>query len=146
MNLIDNAEKYTQKGGLKIRIFREGNNVKLIFADTGVGITKEDKEKIFNKFSRGANSSHINPNGSGLGLFIAKQILDKHHGDIEILSEGEGRGTTFIVTLPIKQPVLSETPKFSLSGAGESGQINNQRNIKFSEAQSYLMNKRNNDT
>jgi len=50
------------------------------------------------------DSNRINPNGSGLGLFIIKQIIEKHHGKIEFASEGEGKGTTFTVTLPIVQP------------------------------------------
>lgn len=103
MNLIDNAEKYTQKGGLKISIGRNGDNIILEFADTGVGINSEDRQKLFHKFVRGAASSLINPNGSGLGLYIIKQIIKQHHGNIEFKSEGEGKGTTFIVTLPIRQ-------------------------------------------
>lgn len=142
MNLIDNAEKYTKKGGLSIKIFREGNYIKLIFTDTGVGISKEDKEKLFEKFSRGINSSYINPNGSGLGLFIVKQVLEKHHGKIEVLSDGEGKGTTFAVILPIRQPASVGVSKPSLSGVRESSSNNNQQIGKSSEAQSYFMNKK----
>ncbi len=105
MNLIDNAEKYTKKGGLKIKINREGDNVKLTFADTGIGIKPEDRKNLFHKFSRGAASSLINPNGSGLGLYIIKQIIREHRGKIEFESEGEEKGTVFIVTLPIRQMV-----------------------------------------
>ncbi|MFH1049232.1 MAG: HAMP domain-containing sensor histidine kinase [Patescibacteria group bacterium] len=64
----------------------------------------EDRKNLFQKFSRGAKSNYINPNGSGLGLFIIKQIIEKHHGKIEFESEGEDKGTTFTVTLPIVQP------------------------------------------
>lgn len=142
MNLIDNAEKYTKKGGLIIKILREGDNVKLIFTDTGVGVSKEDKEKLFEKFSRGANSSYINPNGSGLGLFIVKQIIEKHHGKIEILSEGGQKGVAITVILPIRQPVSARITKFSLSGDVQLKKDNSQQNIKLQEVQSYLMDKR----
>lgn len=110
MNLIDNAEKYTKNGGLKITISREGSNVKIVFADTGVGLNPMDKKMIFKKFSRGANSSLINPNGSGLGLYIIRQVVRKHGGKVDAVSEGEEKGTTFIVTLPIKQPVRLDSP------------------------------------
>lgn len=106
MNLIDNAEKYTEKGGLEIKVTHNDKNIKVTFTDTGVGVAKEDKENLFKKFSRGKKSSLINPNGSGLGLFIAKQIIKQHGGDIVIKSKGEGRGTTFEITLPIGKSKL----------------------------------------
>lgn len=103
MNLIDNAEKYTDKGGLTIAVGKDSSNAKISFIDTGVGLSKEDKKILFKKFSRGAKSNYINPNGSGLGLFIIKQIITKHHGKIKAASKGEGLGSTFTITLPIKQ-------------------------------------------
>lgn len=120
MNLIDNAEKYTQKGGLKIKIGREGDNIKIEFSDTGVGIKPVDRIKLFHKFARGESSSLINPNGSGLGLFIIKQIIRDHHGTIQFDSEGEGKGTTFIVTLPIKQPASTVTGGSASNSSGQS--------------------------
>jgi len=104
MNLIDNAEKYTEKGGLEITVYREEYNVYVRFFDTGVGLSDKDKETLFKKFSRGQDSGRLNPNGSGLGLFIIKQILDEHHGKIQVSSLGRGKGATFVVSLPIKQP------------------------------------------
>lgn len=104
MNLIDNAEKYTEKGGLEIAVYRQEDGVSVRFFDTGVGLSDEDKEALFKKFSRGQNSGRLNPGGSGLGLFIVKQILDEHHGKIEVSSLGKGKGTTFVVSLPIRQP------------------------------------------
>ncbi|MDP3057158.1 MAG: GAF domain-containing sensor histidine kinase [bacterium] len=103
MNLIDNAEKYTEKGGLIIEVKREKDNVNIYFTDTGIGLSGDDKKILFQKFSRGKKSNYINPNGSGLGLFIAKQIIAKHHGKIKVISEGEGKGSTFIVSLPVRQ-------------------------------------------
>lgn len=103
MNLMDNSEKYTDKGGLTIAVGQYGDNVKISFIDTGIGLSKEDKKILFKKFSRGAKSNYINPNGSGLGLFIIKQIIAKHHGKIKASSKGEGKGTTFTITLPVRQ-------------------------------------------
>lgn len=103
MNLIDNAEKYTEKGGLTIAAVQDGKNVKIDFIDTGIGLSNEDKKILFKKFSRGAKSNYINPNGSGLGLFIIKQIVSLHRGKIKAESEGEGKGSIFTVTLPVKQ-------------------------------------------
>ncbi|MFH1049248.1 MAG: GAF domain-containing sensor histidine kinase [Patescibacteria group bacterium] len=103
MNLMDNSEKYTDKGGLTIAVGQYGDNVKISFIDTGIGLSKEDKKILFKKFSRGAKSNYINPNGSGLGLFIIKQIIRKHHGKIKATSKGEGKGTAFTITLPARQ-------------------------------------------
>lgn len=111
MNLIDNAEKYTRKGGLRIKTYRDKNdknNIKIEFADTGVGINEKDRKNLFQKFSRGEKSSHINPNGSGLGLYIIKEIIENLGGHIEVASEGDGKGTTFTVTLPVKQPASTK--------------------------------------
>ncbi|MBU4580378.1 GAF domain-containing sensor histidine kinase, partial [Patescibacteria group bacterium] len=103
MNLMDNSEKYTDKGGLTIAVGQYGDNVKISFIDTGIGLSREDKKILFKKFSRGAKSNYINPNGSGLGLFIIKQIIRKHHGKIKATSKGEGKGTAFTITLPARQ-------------------------------------------
>ncbi|MBU4057162.1 GAF domain-containing protein [Patescibacteria group bacterium] len=104
INLIDNAEKYTERGGLEITVYREEDNVYVRLSDTGVGLSDEDKEALFKKFSRGQDSGRLNPGGSGLGLFIVKQILDEHHGKIKVSSLERGKGTTFVVSLPVKQP------------------------------------------
>lgn len=103
MNLMDNAEKYTDNGGLTIEVGQYGDNIKISFIDTGVGLSKNDKKILFKKFSRGAKSNYINANGSGLGLFIARQIVRMHQGIIKAFSQGEGKGSTFTVILPIKQ-------------------------------------------
>jgi len=103
MNIIDNAEKYTERGGLEITVQHKDDNVYIRFTDTGIGISEEDQKNLFQKFSRGRKSDLANPNGSGLGLFIAKQILDEHHGHIQASSLGDGKGATFVVELPVRQ-------------------------------------------
>jgi len=106
-NFIDNAEKYTNKGGTTITISLKNNYVTIEIADTGIGISKNDMPKLFHKFSRGEKSTFQHTDGSGLGLFIAKNIIDEHHGRISIDSPGEGKGTTVTVVLPISQAGLS---------------------------------------
>lgn len=103
MNLIDNAEKYTRTGGVTVTAQASGNNLMVKVKDTGIGVKPEDQKKLFDKFSRGSEANKINTDGSGLGLFIIKKIVDEHHGKVKIESEGENKGTTFTVYLPIKQ-------------------------------------------
>lgn len=102
MNIIDNACTYTKKGGVDLGIKKDGKYVKIVIKDTGIGINKTDRKKLFEKFSRGKNAISQNPSGSGLGLFIAKKIIRAHNGKIEIESEGIGKGTVVKIFLAIK--------------------------------------------
>jgi signal transduction histidine kinase len=120
MNLIDNAAKYTERGGLEITLRQEKNTVYVRFVDTGIGISDGDKILLFKKFSRGKNSSRINPGGSGLGLFISKQILDEHRGKLQLSSLGDGKGSTFVVELPVRQPVVVGGTAEMRAGKGNS--------------------------
>ncbi|WP_334351834.1 sensor histidine kinase [Companilactobacillus sp. HBUAS56257] len=101
--LLDNATKYTQKNGT-IRIYDQIENGKyqLIIADTGVGIKDSDKEKIFGRFYRVDKSRTQSSGGHGLGLAIAKQIVDNHHGSISV-RDNLPQGSEFVVELPIKR-------------------------------------------
>ncbi len=102
-NLIDNANKYTKQGGIDITLSKEGNAIRLTVKDTGVGIDPTTMPKLFAKFSRSNDAGKINIKGTGLGLYVAKQIVDAHHGKIWAESEGVGKGSTFIVELPVSQ-------------------------------------------
>lgn len=104
LNLIDNAIKYTPQGKIWVTI-EENARQKLIrvsVRDTGVGIDPKEAEKLFDKFVRGKGIARISPNGSGLGLFIAKKVVDAHEGKIWVESDGEGKGSTFIFEIPTK--------------------------------------------
>lgn len=101
LNLIDNAIKYTLRGGIKVGMELAGNKIRVQVADTGVGITQEQLQKLFNKFTRGEGANKMNTTGSGLGLFIAKKIVEMHGGKIWGESEGQGKGTKFIFELPV---------------------------------------------
>ena len=70
--------------------------------DTGVGIAPEEAHELFTKFTRGKKISQVNTTGAGLGLFIAKKIVELHKGKIWVKSEGEGKGSEFVFEIPIK--------------------------------------------
>jgi signal transduction histidine kinase len=100
-NVMDNAIKYTPLNG-KISLSARVESDKIIFKinDNGIGIKHEDQPKIFSKFFRGENAVHIQTDGSGLGLFIAKSIIKGHNGQISFISK-EGKGAEFTISLPI---------------------------------------------
>ncbi len=99
INFIDNSIKYTEKGSIEVST--TSKNGKVIFAvkDTGRGVSPKEKEELFQKFSRGSGGK-VNSGGSGLGLYLAKEIVLAHGGNIGIDSPGEGKGSTFYVELP----------------------------------------------
>ncbi len=99
LNLTDNSIKYTMKGFVKISLKREGSSIVFTVSDNGMGISPETRAKLFEKFSRGEGGK-TNTGGSGLGLYLAQQIARAHKGDVTIESEGLGKGSKFIVTLP----------------------------------------------
>ncbi|MFH1838139.1 MAG: ATP-binding protein [Candidatus Kuenenbacteria bacterium] len=100
-NLIDNAIKYTpQKGKIIISLKENSKEIEILIKDTGIGISKENQERLFTKFFRSAEALKIETSGSGLGLFIAKNIIEAHKGKIWVESE-EKNGSTFYFTLPI---------------------------------------------
>lgn len=100
LNLVDNAIKYTPAGSVEVGLRRtDEQHVVFYVKDTGMGVTEETKGKLFQKFNRG-EAGKVNTGGSGLGLYLAQQIVTAHKGTIVIDSEGEGKGATFSVTLP----------------------------------------------
>ena len=97
-NLLSNAIKYSPNGGnVSLELSCENQQIIFCVRDEGIGITAEDREKLFQQFERGANVGKIK--GSGLGLCIVKHIVDLHGGTISVES-AIGKGSTFIVTLP----------------------------------------------
>ena len=105
MNLVSNAIKNTPpKGIITIEGVVEKNWIVISVSDTGVGLTREEMEIIFTRFGKieryGEGLEYIDIQGSGLGLFISKEIVDLHGGTIKAESEGRNKGSTFIVKLP----------------------------------------------
>lgn len=100
-NILENAVKYTPENGKVEAYIKKGkNNIHIYIKDNGVGIPKEDKKKLFSKFFRAGNVIRMQTEGSGLGLFICKNVIETHGGKISCKSE-EGKGTEFSITLPI---------------------------------------------
>ena len=99
-NLINNADKYTPEGGtITIAVKERWGMLRISIKDTGVGIAKEDIDKLFTKFSRIHNQLSIKAGGSGIGLYLASEIIKLHSGKISVVSK-LGKGTTFTIDLP----------------------------------------------
>lgn len=102
-NIIDNAIRYTTGGGtVSISISAERDFIKVKIKDTGIGIPASQQKNLFKKFFRASNIMKIDTEGTGLGLYIAKNIIEAHEGKIWFESE-ENQGTTFYFTLPVKK-------------------------------------------
>ena len=103
-NLIDNAIKYTPRGEISLLLCKSPDKKKILFSlsDTGIGMSESTKEKIFRKFSRADGVSKVYTEGTGLGLYVAKEIVKKHEGNIWADSRGEGQGSTFFVEIEVK--------------------------------------------
>ncbi len=100
-NLIENAVKYTPEGGkLDVSLDKNSNDIVFKIKDTGVGIPESQQSRIFTKFFRGDNVIRMETEGSGLGLYTTKNIVEAHRGKIWFDSK-EGEGTTFYFTIPI---------------------------------------------
>lgn len=103
-NLVDNSVKYTPSGSMDISIKKDVSKRKVLFSikDTGVGISPEVMPKLFTKFVRATNANKQNIYGTGLGLYVAKQIVLAHKGRLWAESEGEGKGSTFFLELDME--------------------------------------------
>ena len=107
-NLIDNAIRYNTKNGrvtISINKDASGRFARVSVADTGIGISKDDLKNLFQKLYRGSNAAQAEPNGSGLGLYIAKNIVHRHGGEMGVESE-LNRGSTFWFTVPLDQALV----------------------------------------
>jgi signal transduction histidine kinase/CheY-like chemotaxis protein len=108
-NLLTNAIKFTPKGGeIGLSLQRIESDLELVVKDTGAGIAANFLPHVFESFRQSDSSSSRMHGGLGVGLSITKHLVDLHGGSIEVRSEGTGRGTTFVVRLPVS-PLLSAT-------------------------------------
>ncbi|MEK7520285.1 MAG: HAMP domain-containing sensor histidine kinase, partial [Patescibacteria group bacterium] len=103
-NIIDNAIKYTPQGSVAVSVERRTNGVVVAVKDTGLGIAPVTLQNLFQKFTRAKGVTKLHTDGSGLGLYVAKEIMKAHHGAVWAESEGEGKGSQFYIQLPFKQP------------------------------------------
>lgn len=102
INLLTNAIKYGENNPIEIDVREENSTALLVVRDFGIGIKKEDHERVFQQFERAVSASSIS--GLGLGLFIVNKIIESHNGSISIHSQ-LGVGSTFTIRLPLLSPV-----------------------------------------
>src|SRR6056300_2909 len=106
MNILTNAIKFTQKGSIQVfcSFKRKTSLIKLTVVDTGIGIDEEDRSRVFDKFIKLKNGAAFNPNGTGLGLYLCKTLVEKSKGSI--LCEAHPnpllKGSAFTFTMQAK--------------------------------------------
>jgi signal transduction histidine kinase len=104
-NLLENAARYSPRGSvIRMRLQREMRHCRLEVIDTGEGIPRQDLRNVFKMFWRGGESTGLRTRGTGLGLYIVRNIVRDHGGKVWAYSAGPGRGTTFTVRLPRLRP------------------------------------------
>lgn len=99
-NLVDNSIKYTPSGSVDVSLARSAGKLRFEIKDTGVGITPEDMKYLFTEGGHGKESTKVNVESTGFGLYIVKSIIEAHKGKVWAESEGAGKGSRFIVELP----------------------------------------------
>jgi signal transduction histidine kinase len=107
-NMIDNAIKYSTEGQIKISAFEKDGNVLVSVTDSGKGIEPDQLSGVFEKYNRGKDSA-THATGLGLGMYVAKVVIEQHKGKIWAESQGQGRGSTFIFSIPIHSGVEATT-------------------------------------
>lgn len=117
-NFIDNAIKYSNTGTIRARIFEQDGSLRVEVTDNGKGIDPAVVPLLFQKYSRGKDSV-THATGIGIGLYVAKVVVENHRGAIGAASPGEGKGATFYFTLPIKND-LPHTKVMDLVKSGEA--------------------------
>ncbi len=104
INIVDNAIKYSDHGSVELVLRKSGSGenprLALSVKDNGIGVKPEDIPKLFGKFVRSEDAKKIRPDGMGLGLYLAKRIVEDHKGRIKVESPGLGRGSIFTVEFP----------------------------------------------
>ena len=109
MNFIDNALYYTPAGGkVQVELSSSVNTVEFRVIDNGLGVPKSEQPHLFTKFYRAENAKKARPDGTGLGLFMAKKVIVSQGGAI-IFSSEEGKGSVFGFSLPIKANAVKKT-------------------------------------
>lgn len=100
-NLIENAIHYTEKGSIAVSVDKSATGIRFMVQDTGIGISEEDKKRLFTEGGKGKESTRHNVHSTGYGLFIARSVVEGHGGKIWAESDGPGKGSRFIFELPV---------------------------------------------
>jgi signal transduction histidine kinase len=97
MNIVDNSVKYTPKGSIDVRLEKDDDTHKVLLtvSDTGIGIPRESLHTLFQKFSRAPGAAAISTTGTGLGLYVVKEMMKAHKGNVWVDSPGVNMGSTF---------------------------------------------------
>ncbi len=125
INIINNSVKYTQKGNITVSALPDKDGVHFIVKDTGIGISRENQEKIFDRFYQVDSTYTRKAGGTGLGLSLCKEFLSLLGGDIWVKSE-EGKGSEFHFTLPVKGSMKeqkSESEKKAMEQLKRAGEV-----------------------
>ena len=110
-NILNNAAEYSAAGGpITVRAARAASTVRIDVEDRGIGIAREALNRIFDMFTRAGRDSKRPHTGLGVGLNLARRMVELHGGQILAASEGLGRGSDFLVTLPLAGPVDAQSP------------------------------------
>ncbi|MFL5371662.1 MAG: ATP-binding protein [Myxococcales bacterium] len=103
VNLVQNAIKYSPQGGrVEVSVERNGSQARVTVTDEGIGIPKDEQRHIFERFFRAQNATTRNYGGLGIGLYVSNEIVERHGGAFEVVSE-PGKGTTFGFTIPLDE-------------------------------------------
>lgn len=125
LNFVDNAIKYTERGRVDVRVRQEGDELIFSVEDTGKGITQEEIDRLFTKFTRVGGASRFHTEGTGLGLYVARQIVHEHRGEVDAQSSGTNKGSTFNMRLPVegsaKSLKLGDKPSVVIKAADAHG-------------------------
>ena len=108
LNLVDNAIKYTPKGNVAVQLENLGDHLRCSIKDTGVGLDPEQAKNLFKPFVRATDASKTNASGSGLGLYVARKIIEYHGGKVWAESKGKDLGSTFLIEMPYDQSQVAE--------------------------------------
>jgi len=115
-NIVDNAIKYTKKGGVVVKINLENDRINIEVKDTGIGMDENDKKYLFEKpFQRSEEAWSANATGKGIGVYLSAQIIKAHGGDIKADSAGRGKGSTFNIELPVDATPFANKKPISLA-------------------------------
>ena len=114
MNFIDNAIYYTPSGSVTVTLDQTGQYVRLRVTDTGIGVPEEAKKKLFSKFFRADNAQSVRPDGTGLGLYLARRVVEDQGGTI-LFSSTLGKGSTFGFELPLRSATVKQKEGIGVS-------------------------------